>query len=151
MLNGSRVLVTGGTGFIGSHLCERLLQDGHEVLCVDNFYTGTRSNVRHLFSRSNFELVRHDVCFPLWKSMRSTISRARPLRSTISSIRSNDQDKRPRCHQYAWPRQAHKSEDPPGFDLRGLWRSIRPSPDRGLLGQRQPDRPAFWVGVSWCT
>jgi UDP-glucuronate decarboxylase len=66
MLNGSRVLVTGGSGFIGSHLCERLLQDGHEVLCVDNFYTGTRSNVSHLFSHSNFELVRHDVCFPLY-------------------------------------------------------------------------------------
>jgi UDP-glucuronate decarboxylase len=66
MLNGSRVLVTGGSGFIGSHLCERLLQDGHEVLCVDNFYTGTRSNVRHLFPHSNFELVRHDVCFPLY-------------------------------------------------------------------------------------
>jgi UDP-glucuronate decarboxylase len=66
MLTGSRVLVTGGSGFIGSHLCERLLQDGHEVLCIDNFYTGTRSNVRHLFSNSNFELVRHDVCFPLY-------------------------------------------------------------------------------------
>jgi UDP-glucuronate decarboxylase len=66
MLTGSRVLVTGGSGFIGSHLCERLLQDGHEVLCVDNFYTGARSNVRHLFSHSNFELVRHDVCFPLY-------------------------------------------------------------------------------------
>jgi UDP-glucuronate decarboxylase len=66
MLNGSRILVTGGSGFIGSHLCERLLRDGHEVLCVDNFYTGTRSNVRHLFSHLNFELVRHDVCFPLY-------------------------------------------------------------------------------------
>ncbi len=61
-----RVLVTGGAGFIGSHLCERLLRDGHEVLCVDNFYTGTRHNVHSLLSNSRFELIRHDVCFPLY-------------------------------------------------------------------------------------
>jgi UDP-glucuronate decarboxylase len=61
-----RVLVTGGAGFIGSHLCERLLRDGHEVLCVDNFYTGTRRNVHDLLSNSRFELMRHDVCFPLY-------------------------------------------------------------------------------------
>ena len=66
MLNEQRILITGGAGFIGSHLCERLLQDGHEVLCVDNFYTGTRHNVHHLLSNSRFELIRHDVCFPLY-------------------------------------------------------------------------------------
>ena len=66
MLNERRVLVTGGAGFIGSHLCERLLQDHCEVLCVDNFYTGTRHNVHHLLSNSRFELTRHDVCFPLY-------------------------------------------------------------------------------------
>jgi UDP-glucuronate decarboxylase len=64
--NASRVLVTGGAGFIGSHLCERLLTEGREVLCVDNFYTGTRANVLHLLSRPHFELMRHDVCFPLY-------------------------------------------------------------------------------------
>ena len=61
-----RVLVTGGAGFVGSHLCERLLKDGHEVLCVDNFYTGTRNNVHPLIANSRFELIRHDVCFPLY-------------------------------------------------------------------------------------
>jgi UDP-glucuronate decarboxylase len=66
MMDERQVLVTGGAGFIGSHLCERLLGDGHEVLCVDNFYTGTRHNVHHLLSNSRFELVRHDVCFPLY-------------------------------------------------------------------------------------
>ena len=66
MANEPRVLVTGGAGFIGSHLCERLLRDGHEVLCVDNFYTGTRHNVHHLLSDPRFELMRHDVCFPLY-------------------------------------------------------------------------------------
>lgn len=61
-----RVLVTGGAGFIGSHLCERLLQQGHEVLCVDNFYSSSRVNVEHLIANPRFELMRHDVTFPLY-------------------------------------------------------------------------------------
>jgi UDP-glucuronate decarboxylase len=61
-----RVLVTGGAGFLGSHLCERLLNNGHEVLCVDNFFSTTRSNVTHLLDNSNMELIRHDVTFPLY-------------------------------------------------------------------------------------
>jgi UDP-glucuronate decarboxylase len=64
--SGRRVLVTGGAGFIGSHLCERLLARGDEVLCADNFYTGTRYNVHHLLPHPRFELMRHDVCFPLY-------------------------------------------------------------------------------------
>ena len=66
MLRERRTLVTGGAGFIGSHLCERLLERGDQVLCVDNFYTGTRRNVHHLLSNPRFELMRHDVCFPLY-------------------------------------------------------------------------------------
>ena len=66
MLEQKRVLVTGGAGFIGSHLCKRLVEAGHEVLCVDNFYTGTRRNLYELVSNPRFELVRHDVCFPLY-------------------------------------------------------------------------------------
>lgn len=61
-----RSLVTGGAGFLGSHLCERLLQDGHDVLCVDNFYTGTKANIAHLLSNPRFECMRHDVTFPLY-------------------------------------------------------------------------------------
>ncbi|MBR9973407.1 UDP-glucuronic acid decarboxylase family protein [Magnetospirillum sulfuroxidans] len=61
-----RVLVTGGAGFLGSHLCERLLADGHDVLCVDNFYTGTKDNIAHLIGNPYFELIRHDVTFPLY-------------------------------------------------------------------------------------
>ena len=56
-----RILVTGGAGFLGSHLCERLLADGHEVICLDNFFTGRRENVAHLMDDQNFELLRHDV------------------------------------------------------------------------------------------
>jgi len=61
-----RVLVTGGAGFLGSHLCERLVAAGDEVLCVDNYYTGRRANVAHLLDHPNFELMRHDVTFPLY-------------------------------------------------------------------------------------
>ncbi|WP_420468502.1 UDP-glucuronic acid decarboxylase family protein [Panacagrimonas sp.] len=60
------VLVTGGAGFIGSHLCRRLIEAGHEVLCVDNFFTGERANVEGLFGNTRFELIRHDVTFPLY-------------------------------------------------------------------------------------
>lgn len=62
----SRVLVTGGAGFLGSHLCERLLAMGDDVLCVDNFFTGSKENIRHLLDNRNFELLRHDVTFPLY-------------------------------------------------------------------------------------
>jgi UDP-glucuronate decarboxylase len=60
------ILVTGGGGFIGSHLCERLLNDGNDVVCVDNFYTGSKNNIRHLLASPNFELIRHDVTFPIY-------------------------------------------------------------------------------------
>ncbi len=61
-----RILVTGGAGFLGSHLCERLVGDGHDVLCVDNFFTGTKDNIAHLIGNPHFELMRHDITFPLF-------------------------------------------------------------------------------------
>jgi UDP-glucuronate decarboxylase len=61
-----RILVTGGAGFLGSHLCERLVTRGDDVLCVDNFYTGAKDNIAHLLDSANFELIRHDVTFPLY-------------------------------------------------------------------------------------
>jgi UDP-glucuronate decarboxylase len=61
-----KILITGGAGFIGSHLCERLLNDGNNVLCVDNYFTGTKNNIAHLLDNHQFELMRHDVTFPLY-------------------------------------------------------------------------------------
>lgn len=61
-----RILVTGGAGFLGSHICERLVGEGHDVICVDNFFTSQKSNVQHLVGKPNFELIRHDVTHPLW-------------------------------------------------------------------------------------
>ena len=66
MVSNKRVLVTGGAGFIGSHLCERLIADGREVLCVDNYFTGSKDNIAHLISEPRFDLMRHDVTFPLY-------------------------------------------------------------------------------------
>lgn len=62
----NRVLITGGAGFLGSHLCDRLIAEGHEVLCVDNFFTGVKRNIAHLLGNPNFELIRHDVVLPLY-------------------------------------------------------------------------------------
>jgi len=61
-----RVIVTGGAGFLGRHLCERLLKDGHDVICLDNFFTGTKRNIVDLIDNPYFEVNRHDVCFPLY-------------------------------------------------------------------------------------
>lgn len=63
---GKRMLVTGGAGFIGSHLCERLLSEGNEVICVDNFFTGAKQNIKHLLPNPAFEVIRHDICLPLF-------------------------------------------------------------------------------------
>src|SRR5215467_2164455 len=60
------ILVTGGAGFLGSHLCERLLAEGHDVLCVDNFFTGSKSNISNMLQNPRFELLRHDITFPLY-------------------------------------------------------------------------------------
>lgn len=65
-LRSKRILVTGGAGFLGSHLCDLLLRNGHDVLCVDNYYSGTKENIRHLLNNRRFELLRHDVTFPLF-------------------------------------------------------------------------------------
>jgi len=74
----NRILVTGGAGFLGSHLCDRLMRDGMDVLCVDNFYTGRKENISHLLADKNFELMRHDVTFPLYVEVDQVFNLACP-------------------------------------------------------------------------
>ena len=74
----NKVLVTGGAGFLGSHLCDRLIQDGHDVLCVDNFFTGSKTNIAHLMGKTYFELMRHDVTFPLYVEVNQIFNLACP-------------------------------------------------------------------------
>jgi UDP-glucuronate decarboxylase len=66
MIDRKRILVTGGAGFLGSHLCDRLIEDGHDIICVDNFFTGRKRNIEHLIAHPRFELMRHDVTMPLY-------------------------------------------------------------------------------------
>ncbi len=73
-----KILVTGGAGFLGSHLCDRLIKDGHDVLCVDNFFTGSKVNVAHLLGHPRFELMRHDVTFPLYVEVNQIYNLACP-------------------------------------------------------------------------
>jgi UDP-glucuronate decarboxylase len=74
----NKVLVTGGAGFLGSHLCDRLIQDGHDLLCVDNFFTGSKTNISHLMGKTHFELMRHDVTFPLYVEVNEIFNLACP-------------------------------------------------------------------------
>ena len=73
-----QILVTGGAGFLGSHLCEKLLKSGHEVICLDNFYTGSKVNIAHLLSNPKFELIRHDVTFPIYLEVEGIFNLACP-------------------------------------------------------------------------
>ncbi len=81
MMN-KKILVTGGAGFLGSHLCERLLDEGHEVICVDNYFTGNKSNILHLLENPRFELMRHDVTFPLYVEVDEIYNLACPASPT---------------------------------------------------------------------
>ena len=79
------ILVTGGAGFLGSHLCERLVADGHDVICLDNFFTSQKTNVGHLLGRPNFELIRHDITLPIWLEVDEIYNLACPARPAITS------------------------------------------------------------------
>jgi UDP-glucuronate decarboxylase len=73
-----RILITGGAGFIGSHLCERLINEGHDVICLDNYFTGSKDNIRHLLDNHNFELVRHDITSPYFAEVDEVYNLACP-------------------------------------------------------------------------
>ena len=140
----NQVLVTGGAGFLGSHLCDRLIAEGVTVLCLDNFFTGSRRNVAQLLGHPRFELIRHDVTFPVYpRGRRDLQPRLRRLPDPLPvRSRADHQVERPRRDQHAGPRQAHARADPAGLHQRGLRRSGGAPAARGLLGPRQPDRAA---------
>ena len=141
----NRVLVTGGAGFLGSHLCERLLAGGADIVCVDNFFTGTKRNIEHLIGEKRFELVRHDVTFPLYVEVDEIYNLACPA-SPVHYQHDPVQTTKTSVHgaiNMLGLAKRLKREDPPGLDLRSLWRSRRPSAGGGILGPRQSDRPAL--------
>jgi UDP-glucuronate decarboxylase len=94
---GMRILVTGGAGFLGSHLSEKLLGLGHEVICVDNFFTGTKRNIKHLLENKNFEVIRHDVTFPLFLEVDGIFNLACPAspvqyqKNPVQTLKTNVQ------------------------------------------------------------
>ena len=97
------ILVTGGAGFLGSHLCERLLAEGHEVLCLDNFATGSKRNISHIAGCEDFELLRHDVTFPLYVEVGAIYNLACPRPpSTISAIPCRRRRRRCTAQSICW-------------------------------------------------
>ena len=137
-----KVLVTGGAGFLGSHLCERLLADGHDVLCVDNYFTGTKRNIAHLLDNPKFELMRHDVTFPLYVEVDQIYNLACPASPV---------------HYQHDPVQTTKTSVHGAINMLGLAKRVKARilqastsevygdpevhPQTGeLLGARQPDR-----------
>ncbi len=136
----TKVLVTGGAGFLGSHLCDRLVERGQDVVCVDNFFTGSKRNVEHLLRNRRFELMRHDITFPLYVEVNRHLqprvpglARALPVRS-----RADDQDQRARRDQHARPRQAAEARA-----------SSRRPPPRCTATPRCTRRPEdYWGNVN---
>ena len=141
-LTSKRILITGGAGFLGSHLCERLLSEGHDVLCVDNYFTGRRGNVAHLMDDPNFELIRHDVTFPLYVEVDEIYNLACPA-SPIHYQHDPVQTTKTSVHGAINMLGLAKRVRAKIFQAstqRGIWRSHRAPPDRGLLGQCEPGR-----------
>lgn len=133
-----RILVTGGSGFIGSHLCDRLLEQGHEVLCVDNFYTGARRNIEHLLWHKHFEVLRHDVTYPLSVEVDQIYNLACPA-SPIHYQHDPVQTTKTIVHgaiNMLGLAKRLKAKIVPSIDFGGLWRSDDAPANRRLLGER---------------
>ena len=132
-----RILVTGGAGFLGSRLCERLVGEGHDVVCVDNFFTSQKTNVAGLLGKPNFELVRHDIIQPLWMEVDEIYNLAcpaapghyqyNPIKTIKTSVHWGD--------SFAGHGQALPGENPAGLHQRNL-RGSRSSSAAGKLPRR---------------
>ncbi len=131
-----RILVTGGAGFIGSHLCERLLAQGADVLCVDNFFTGTKRNIERLLDHPRFELLRHDVTFSLFVEVDEIYNLACPA-SPIHYQRDPVQTTKTSVHGAINMLGLAKAarQDSASLDLRGLRRPAGASATGGLLAK----------------
>jgi UDP-glucuronate decarboxylase len=138
MTTGKRVLVTGGAGFLGSHLCEQLLDRGHDVLCVDNFFSSSRHNVAHLLDNYRMELLRHDVTFPLFVEVDEIFNLACPASPVDYQSDPTQTTKTSVIGAINMLGLAKRL-----FDLRGLRRPQRASANGRLLGQCQSDRRTF--------
>jgi NAD(P)-dependent dehydrogenase (short-subunit alcohol dehydrogenase family) len=141
---GKRILVTGGAGFLGSHLCERLLEAGHDVLCVDNYFTGTKANVAGLPRQSALRTDASRRDLPALRRGRRDLQSRLPGVADPLPARpgADDQDQRARRDQHAGAGQAGAGQDLPGLDQRGLRRPDRAPAGRELSRQRQSARPA---------
>ena len=150
-----RVLVTGGAGFLGSHLCERLLANGHSVLCVDNYFTGAKDNIAHLLGNPHFEAMRHDITFPLYVEIDEIFNLACPASPYSLSVRpgADHEDQRGRRHQHARPGQTHARKGVPGLHQRGCMATptISPQPEsyRGNVNPLGP-RACYDEGKRLC-
>ena len=138
-----RILVTGGAGFLGSHLCERLLARGHDVLCVDNFFTGSKDNIAHLLANPRFELMRHDVTFPLYVEVDEIYNLACPA-SPVHYQHDPVQTTKTSVHgaiNMLGLAKRVRARHPAGLDQRGLRRPARciRRPE-SYWGRRQSDR-----------
>ena len=138
-----RVLVTGGAGFLGSHLIDRLLENGHEVLCVDNLFTGTKRNIEHLHGQPRFEFIRHDVTFPLYLEVDEIYNLACPASPSSLSARprTDHQNLGAWRNQYAWAGKAAEVPHSASINQRSLWRSFSSPANGRVLGKRQ----SYWT------
>ena len=118
-----RVLITGGAGFLGSHLCDRLIEQGHDVICLDNFFTGHKENIRHLAAHPNFELMRHDVVDPFKVEVDQIYNLAcpaSPVHYQFNPIKTIKTSVMGAINVLGWPNaQARVLQ----ASLRSLWRS----------------------------
>jgi len=134
-----RILITGGAGFLGSHLCERLLSCGNDIVCLDNFFTGNKDNVAHLLRNPHFELIRHDIINPVYLEVDEIYNLACPASpvqyqlNPIKTIKTNVMG----VINVLGIAKRVKAKDTAGFDFRSIRRSRRSSAERILLGKGQ--------------
>ena len=139
-----QILITGGAGFIGSYLCERLLNEGNSVVCVDNFFTGNRSNIAHLLDNPRFEVLRHDITMPLYVEIDEIYNLAcpaSPIHYQFDPVQTTKTSVHGAINMLGLA-QAGEGQDSSGVDVGSLRRSGSSSADGGLLGPRQSDRPS---------